>query len=218
MNWTLKLATVAAVSSLAVGTAHASFIAYDNAPVAPNQGFGNSLGMDFSVGSTPIVITALGAFDSGIAGNLAGVDGSSGVTVQIYSSTGVAQGASVNFNPITAGVPINGDAFLPIAPLVLPAGFKGVVVAFNDINYNSFGGPNGTSIEDGGGLITFTGTSQYLGGFQFPTTIDGGPENRYDAGTFEFSAVPEASTYIAGAMLLLPFGLSAVRRFRKQAV
>jgi hypothetical protein len=31
----------------------------------------------------------------------------------------------------------------------------------------------------------------------------------------EFAAVPEPTTLVAGALLLLPFGLSAVRRFRK---
>jgi hypothetical protein len=42
--------------------------------------------------------------------------------------------------------------------------------------------------------------------------------NRYDAGTFEFSAVPEPTTLIAGALLLLPFGASTLRILRRNRV
>ncbi len=67
----------------------------------------------------------------------------------------------------------------------------------------------------GGGLINFLGNSRYAGqnaSFVFPTILDGGPSNRYDAGTFQFKAVPEpASLALLGLGLL---GLAGLRHRR----
>lgn len=186
-----RFKVVAALLALAVvaGTARADIIAYDNAAVVANQGFGNALGLDFVV-ITPIVVTQLGVFDSGVIGNLAGADGVSGVDVAIFDRATMLQvGPLVHFSPGSPGTQVNGDAFKAIAPLLLPAGFQGSIVAFNDNNWNGFGGPNPTSTEnDGGGQISFVGGGRFGFGNTYPTSVDGGPTNRYDAGTFQFTA------------------------------
>jgi hypothetical protein len=187
-------ATVLGLLVTAAGVGHADIIAYDNAAGASSVAFGNSLGLDFNVIS-PIAVTSLGAFDSGVIANLNGFDGTSGVTVGIYNrATGTLVGPSVTFTAASPGSQVNGNAFKSIAPFVLPAGFQGSIVAFNDINFNSFGSPNPTSTQNGAGFITFVGGGRFANGFVYPTTIDGGPTNRYDAGTFQFVATPEPAS------------------------
>ena len=191
---------------LTAGIAGASTIAYDNQiTLAPLQGFGDSLGLDFQV-NTPISVSELGVFDNGLTSNLLGVDGQSGVTVQIYNISGTPTliGPSVTFTPTSAGFQVNGDAFMNVTPFLLGPG-KYSVVAFNDDNYNTFGAPNSTSTENGAGLITFIGSSRYGNGFTFPASTDSGPTNKYDAGTFAFDLanVPEPSTFAL-------FGLGAI--------
>jgi hypothetical protein len=52
--------------------------------------------------------------------------------------------------------------------------------------------------NSGGGAISFVGSGRYdFGGpLRYPLIVDGGPTNRYDAGTFEFNATPEPSSFI----------------------
>ena len=215
----VKLMCAAAGVCMVASTASAAFIAYDNAAgLSGLQNWGNSLGLTFTV-KQPIYITALGAFDNGDVANLAGVDPAyGGVGVGIYTSAGTLVTPLVMFTAITAVTQVHGDAFQNIAPTELSPGSY-VVVAYNDKNYNSQGvDPNLTStMNTGGGLILFTKPPQYGYGYSFPTIIDTwapiGPANRYDAGTF--MAVPEATTMIAGALLLLPFGASTLRMLRK---
>jgi hypothetical protein len=215
----LGLAFAALLLVANVGQA-VTVIAYDNTFTAgqPNQDFGNSLGLDFNVNQT-IQITALGAYDSGLTSQLSGVNGS-GVTVGIYDRTTdslVAGSTTVTFTPSNAGTQINADAFLPVSFTLSPGSYS--VVAFNDNNYNSFNAThqttsNPTSTENsGGGLISFVGDGRYSFGFVYPTMVDGGPSNRYDAGTFQFSAVtPEPSTLIpAGMGLLMALGYACLR-------
>jgi len=200
-------------------------IAYENAAVAANQGSLSgsaelSLGLSFYV-NQPITISYLGAFDSGNANNLNGLDGSSGVTVQIFQNstptTGTPFSPSVKFTSASPVVSISGDAgdaFLPISPTTLPVG-EYTVVAFNDNDYNcNSPSPNQYSTENrGGGAISFAGTGLYLAtaAIEFPTTADAGPENRYDAGTFVFSVVPDGglTAFLLGGAFL---GLGVFRR------
>jgi hypothetical protein len=45
---------------------------------------------------------------------------------------------------------------------------------------------------------------------------DGDPLAGYFGPNFIFNAVPEPSTYIGGALLLLPFGLQGIRHLRER--
>ncbi len=194
---------------LASGVAGASTIAYDNQiTLSPLQGFGGALGLDFQV-NTSISVSELGAFDNGSTSNLLGVDGHSGVTVQIYnvSGTPTAVGPSVTFTPTSAGFQVNGDAFMNVTPFLLGPGTYSVV-AFNDDNYNTGSLANSTDTENSGGLISFIGSGRYGTGSSFPTTLDTGVSNKYDAGTFAFdlATVPEPSTFAL-------FGLGALAFF-----
>jgi hypothetical protein len=176
--------------------AKADVIAYDNAAVPSTQNYTGSLGLDFNV-NAPITITQLGVFDSGSTANLVGSNGSSGVYVAIYNrATGKAVSAGYTLTPSSAVTQVNGDAFIHISPVALPAGFQGSVVTINAKNTNTFGSPNTAStLNDGGGLISFVGSGRY-GGNGYPTNLDSGPANRYSAGTFEFvsSALPPTLT------------------------
>ena len=170
-------------------------IAYDvPAGTVGNQAYGGSLGLDFNV-NAPILIDQLGAFNDASAG--AGL--TTPITVRLWDRTTQNEvGSPITFPAGTPGTLINGSRFLPLAtPIWLPAGFQGTIVAEG---YGS-GVPveqNGnnvapTSIENsGGGLISFVGTGRFGNAGDYPTNIDGGPSNRYYAGTFDFVAASAA--------------------------
>jgi hypothetical protein len=201
------------VASFGLTTAaHANpVIVYDNAAVAANQTT-YTYGLEFNV-TTPVHIAELGAFDSGSLSQLVGWDGRSGVTVGIFDRTTESLvGTSVLFTG-TNGTQINGDAFLPVS-FNLPVGSYMVVAsnisAYNNDNSN----PNPTSTENSvGGAISFVGGGNYISGstFTYPTSGDGGPANRYDAGTF--IVTPEPASFVLAALGVA--GLFVVARRRK---
>ena len=186
------------------GTVSYAHVALDPAFL---QNWPGTLGLDFHVNS-PIAIDALGVFDNGSTANLAGSDGTSGVTVQIFTTGGVAVGPLVSLTPASApfGLSILGDFYAAVAPFTLGVGDY-TVVTFNVTNYNSSGAANSDSfLNDGGGQISFVGSGRFGAGSGFPSVLDGGPADRYSAGTFDFtSAVPEPSTYA-----MLGFGLACL--------
>jgi hypothetical protein len=192
--------TAAALLSAAPASAA---VVYQDSAGAPLQNYLGRLGMDFQVNS-PIFVTALGAFDNGVQSNLNGVSGN-GVTVALFNVTTSTQiGPSAFFNSAGSYAQIGGDAFQMVNGFILGPG-EYSIVSVNDQNSNAYGNPNGfQTLDNLGGAITFNGPSRYdssttLG---LPTTADGAPVDRYDAGTFMASAVPEASTW---AMMILGF-------------
>jgi len=147
-----------------------------------NQAFGGALGMEFEV-DRPVIVTRLGAFDSGGDGI------QQPISVRLYNRATATAVGSLLFEPGNDGELAGGSRFLPLnPPLALPAGFRGMIVA------SGYGAqePNGNSPIQGlttfsGACLRFVGKSDYS---EDPNAMadspDGGPANRYAAGTFAF--------------------------------
>jgi len=179
---------IAGVTGLGIETSRADTVAYQ-VPVGTvgTQAFAGPLGMDFNV-NQPVLVTRLGVFD----------DGSDGLnrdlTAYLWDRTDTsAPLETLTFTSADPGTLLDGSRFKPLAsPLLLPAGFQGTIVGENygatEQNGNSGGAAPVWTTNDGGGLVSFVGSSPY-GDVQgtYPANGGGGPENRYAAGTFLFA-------------------------------
>ncbi len=163
-----------------------SAVAYQvPASTVGNQDFGGSLGMDFDVASA-IVVTRLGVFDSGSDGLVLPL------SARLYNRSTGAPLAVLQFSSESPGDLVEGSRFKDLAsPLSLPAGFQGTIAADGygpgEPNGNQGSTPLGLATQDGGGAIVFVGGGRFgaaPGGF--PDAVDGGPADRYAAGTFAF--------------------------------
>ncbi len=180
-----------------VGEGQDRAIAYSNdAGNAGTQEYGGSLGLDFVV-HDPISVTQLGVFDSSSDGLMRNL------TAQMWTRNGNSGSLleELDFTPADPGTLVDGDRFKPLdTPLVLQPGDYTIVAygyGVGEPNGN-WGGPSYSNkhTDDGGGVIEFVGGARWGNAGQFPVSIDGGPANRYSAGTFEF-AVPAYSQLIA---------------------
>jgi hypothetical protein len=152
-----------------------------------------AIGMDFDVLS-PVIVTRLGSFDSGSDG----LNASSTLTTQIYNRNGPTPVvvATTNFTSAAPGELVGGSRFKALAaPVVLTNGsYSCVGYGYDGNNRNGNIGTGNAKvwITDDGCALAFVGGGRYgavaPGGF--PTTLDGGPADRYAAGTFDFIAVP----------------------------
>ena len=153
--------------------------------------------MDFDVNQT-IAVNALGVYDSGqdgISGTLYAVIFNR-VNQQTVTSTLSFTGSQ--------GTLINGSWFQNLAtPVTLAPGSYSIVswgYSLNDPNGNTHGGSGTSTLNTGGGLITFVGSARYdYAPVVYPTITDGGPVNRYYAGTFEFVPLPPTALLLAAA-------------------
>ncbi len=152
-----------------------------------NQPYGGSVGNDFDV-VRPIRITRLGAFD----------DQSDGfqrpISVRLYDRTTEVELAKVSFTQAEPGELIAGSRFKKLpAPVIVPQGFQGAIVASGYGTGERVGNEGIPGTADlnlelfTGGCLKFVGSSRFGDDPDaFPQIIDGGPANRYAAGTFFF--------------------------------
>ena len=159
------------------------------AGTAGTQAYNGALGNDFDVSSPDgIVVTRLGVFDDGSNGL------NSTITVGIFDrTTATLVGSSITFSGDDGSLE-DATRFADLtSPISLPAGFQGSIVAqgYNGSEQNGNAGTGSTpgTTDDGDGAITFVGGSRFGPGgvFAYPTSVDGGPANRYHAGNFDFT-------------------------------
>ena len=167
-----------------------------------NQEFAGSLGMDFEVNSE-IVVTDLGAFDSGSDGLF------QLITVELWTrdgGSGIEVIATEMFDQDDEGTLDGGHRFRALNnPVALEPGSY-TIVAYGygpgEPNVNGFGEPAenfGLSADDAGGAITFVGGSRWGDAGSFPANVDGGPEQRYGAGSFKVASEDEDEDEIPDA-------------------
>jgi len=218
---------ILAAAFLTAGVASAEFVAYtgqQNAPtIPPLQAWGGSLGMDFTVNSE-ISVDSMGVYNAAGNGALAGT-----LQVEIFmqnpdSSWSPVTGTYASFDSVSPGSPdlVNDgqyDLYKAIAPVLLdPGNYSVVAVGFSTQDPNGNAGFSGGvgATEDSSGLLTYTGSGRFdaaqTGSLIFPTTVDTGPADRYDAGTFEFSSAPEPASFILIGTGLALIALGEKRR------
>jgi len=152
-----------------------------------------AIGMDFDV-LVPVIVTRLGCFDSGSDG----LNASSSLTTQIFSRNGPTPVvmATTNFSSTAPGELIGGSRFKALAtPVLLTNGSYSCVGYGYDANNRDGNIGTGNAkvwTTDDGGALVFVGGGRYgaVSPGTFPTTPDGGPADRYAAGTFNFISLP----------------------------
>ncbi len=179
-----------------------------------NQAWLGTLGLDFDVtGASDILVTHLGAFDSGQDGLMATIQ--VGIFNRVNGSLIGSTHLSGATDPLTGVWRMQSLA----TPFTLEAGGQYSVVAlgYGDLerNFNTHGSGSAAT-PNGGGYVNFVGSSRYdnPSGFILPTILDSGPAIRYGAGTFAFTPVPEPFTMLLGSAGL---GLAIYRRRRRTA-
>ena len=169
--------------------------------VVGNQNFGGALGMDFVVNKA-ISVSELGAFDSESDELLLPItvelwSRNDGGTPDVFDDdSGGEILASIQLED-DEGTLDGGTRFLALEEAVdlLPGAYTIVGWGYGDdeMNYNLEGrdaAPEGLTITEND-AITFVGQSRFGdpgNNGQWPTELDGGPVNRYGAGSFKFTA------------------------------
>jgi hypothetical protein len=217
-----RIGMFAVLTTAALGAslpANAQTIALTSVRGTGNQIFTGALGMDFDVLSG-IEITRLGAFDSGQDGFV------NNINVGIFDrNTGTLVAGAFGILNTGNTVAVGQSRFIDIPNVVLaPGNYSIVAQGFGaaDLNGNAgLGGPPPT-VDTGGGLIAFVGSGRFTAApaLVYPTVVDTGPANRYDAGTFEFipatigTTAPEPGSLALLALTGLPVVGAVIRRRR----
>jgi hypothetical protein len=176
------------------------FVAFQNpADLVGQQNWPGALGMQFTVNS-PIIVTALGVFDSGADG-IAGT-----LNTDLWSvNDQVNPLASMTFTSAVPGTldslfADGADRFISLpAPLYLtPGDYVIAADGFDndDTEANAVVQTQTWTTDDGGGLITFDDNSPYDNDPGVFPTIPYANTNGFATGTFMYtSAVPEPGAY-----------------------
>lgn len=200
-----------------------AYIAYDTpnttAGNTPNEASAWNLGLEFTVGSVPVVVEQLGAFDN--------TGFNETITVTMWDKTTQTQvGSAAVFSAMNPGISLGlgGYQFLDVPDFILAANTHYVVVASGftpnlQLFYKDGSGPSAIQ-TDASGYLSFVSVgenwySTYTGSPAFPTLPGGAtPQEhpRYGAGTFQFKAVPEPDTATLGAAAVGLFGMLYVAR------
>jgi hypothetical protein len=217
----LQTIAASAISLAAAGFAlpASAAVIYDTSPstgAIANQGYSDVLGNDFTVNSSSVTVTALGAFDSplstittDITVGLFNLTTSSYVTPLVdFDGTNDPTGAAYVFKAIAPVTLVSGDSYS-----IIGIGFNNV-----DEDYNT-----NTTGQDGNSLITFNslggeltnGFSRFGGGGNPALATPFGFPSTFGAGTFAVADVPEPITLsLFGAGLV---GAAGLRRRKKKA-
>ena len=162
-----------------------------------NQEVGESLGMDF-VANTAVNVTELGCFDDNGDGL------SRTITTQLWrrnengtpnifsDDTGAAVMATATFTPGDPGALLEGSRFkrlvsaIPLTPGAYTIIAWGYGAGERAGNLGVSLPPESWETQSGNGALSFVGLGRPGTAGTFPTIVDGGPANRYAAGTFKF--------------------------------
>ncbi|MFT4637054.1 MAG: hypothetical protein ACI8T1_000362 [Verrucomicrobiales bacterium] len=160
-----------------------------------NQAFDGSLGHDFIV-VRPIEVLELGVFD----------DGSEGMNLEIVAELWTrddggtpedpdddTEGALITTLTFTSGDPglLEGGSRLKALPSLInlaPGAYTIVAHGYGDgeMNGNQNGADLSLTTDDGDGSLQFVGGGRFGDAGSWPANPDGGPANRYAAGTFKY--------------------------------
>lgn len=226
-NNSVRILGAVTVISLLTFSASA-YIAYDTgtstAGVDANT---HNVGLQFTVGNTPVTVTSFGAF----------YDQTATWNVPVYvtmwdvgTATRVDLGmATFSGSAGSTGIGSGGYKFLDVPDFTLNANSTYMIVASGfgagHEFYKDTGSGTVISTSQSGGYLTFP-----LNGGNYYSSFDGNPLNvampgilmstvhpRYGAATFEFTPVPEVATFGAAAvgLLGLVYGARQVRIRRK---
>jgi len=173
-----------------------------------NYGLGLALSLRAQYNNTPLA-TSLHPSD------LTPNDGAGTFTFETGTSTRAVWDFWFDVNPGQAST--TGDLFFMLS-ITSSLGGSPVLIPINYISDNAFNGGEFQNAEDiGFSFIGFDPSQVATYDFNL-TAMDtsGGILNSVDMTVHNgTAAVPEPSTYVSGALLLLPFGLSTLRMVRK---
>jgi hypothetical protein len=188
-NVTLSLDTTSFDCDDLGGDNNLTDLVYKTTSSNGNQSWQGQLGMEFNLTST-ITINSLGAFDH----NLDGISGLIRVGIFNRDTKTVIPGLEVSISGSNDQL-INNHRVRFMTPVLLePGNYLITAKGFNGIDRNGNGQNSSKSTDNADGAIQFVGGGLYssdfnINNFDYPTSVDGGPTNRYISGTFGYGSV-----------------------------